>query len=127
MNFLFFFSIIAIAPTMNEGYNPANGFCVQSSGYNFVVIFPKGDHPDNGSCICPQWRQISLCSCNQDHNYSSVFNKRGNAGIEICWKNITNNTKIHFAIEELFPNNDGIPFFHLQFVLSYNAIIGGKC
>jgi len=57
----------------------------------------------------------------------TVYNQQINTGTEICWKNITNNTKIHFTIEEIFPNNKGLPIFHLEFVLSYNTIIGGKC
>ena len=125
-NIIYFVLTLTVVTNIRR-YNPVSGVCIQPSGYHYVVIFPNSNHrPSNISCICPQWRQISHCSCVQGQTDFIVFNKLGSAGIEICWINITNNTIIHFGVEEIVPNNVGFPIFHLQFVLSYNTMMEGK-
>lgn len=102
--------------------------CLQPESLATTVIWPK---QTGGHCACIRWYQINRCSCVQDEGLTNVYNiGDSREDFQICWRNITNHTRIHFVIESLNPSDIRNPLLNplvnQEFIKSFDVIIAGK-
>jgi len=87
------------------------------------VVMPNLDK--SGNCACG-WNSAQSCACALENN---VYNKNISGQLQVCWRNISNNTIIHFFKERLGQLNVPPPVVPISSDIiseSYYIVIGGK-
>ena len=116
--------------TLKVQFETSSDVCLMPGNSTLTVIFPKSNNSADGNCICNHCLQIQQCSCLTNTNFFEVYNQGEAIDVKICWKNMKNNTIIHFVFEslnnrdELHPNF--YPLINRDIIESYEIVIMGK-
>jgi len=109
---------------------PNNDICIIPASLALTVIFPKSNISTDGSCVCNLWFRIQQCSCLVESNFFEVYNKGDSINAQICWKNLKNNTRIHFVLiilnDEDILNPIPFPIINQDLLESYNILYQGE-